>query len=101
MQTRQSYLRSRKLRDIEELIKKPYPGIKLHLIDDNLDKAYLVLSPLGQRSLHLRISFPDNYPLVPPTIIMSSEIAHPSKSTSSPESDNLPSRTRMLARFSA
>lgn len=76
-QRRADELRSRKLRDIHELIAKPYPGIKLHIKDDNLEKACLILSPEGERSLHLRITFPDTYPLEPPQVTIQSQIIHP------------------------
>jgi ubiquitin-protein ligase len=77
MQMKQKQLKSRKLRDIQELVEKPYPGIKLFIKDDNINTACLILSPEGQRSLHLRVAFPDDYPLTPPGVTIQSNVVHP------------------------
>ena len=76
-QPKQDHLASRKLRDIQELTEKPYPGIKVHIDDDNLEKACLILSPPGARHLHLTIEFPADYPLIPPKVSIQSEAKHP------------------------
>lgn len=70
-------LTSRRLKDIAELLEKPYPGIKLHVNDQNLFQACLVLSPESQRSLHCRIEFPENYPLKAPKVSIQSRVDHP------------------------
>jgi ubiquitin-protein ligase len=74
---RREELASRKLRDIAELINKPYPGIKLHIKDDNLEQACLTLKPEGERYLHLRVLFPEDYPLIPPIVTIQSHVVHP------------------------
>ncbi|KAH8900023.1 hypothetical protein GQ53DRAFT_709308 [Thozetella sp. PMI_491] len=65
----------RLLHDIAELHEKPYPNIKLHLVD--LTRACLVLSPEGYPSLHLTVEFGNNYPLAAPTITIQTKISHP------------------------
>ncbi|TKA63076.1 hypothetical protein B0A55_12608 [Friedmanniomyces simplex] len=71
-------LRRRLLQDVAELQSKPYPGIKLHIEDENaLQTACLILSPEGEAPLHLTISFGDKYPLVAPKITMQGFIKHP------------------------
>jgi ubiquitin-protein ligase len=70
-------LRPRLLRDIAELQSKPYPGIQLHVHDEKLHTACLVLSPEEQPQLHLMIEFHDNYPLSAPQVTIQSRIEHP------------------------
>lgn len=77
MQIKWDQLASGKLRDIQELVEKPYPGIKFHIQDDDLGSACLVLSPQSSRSLHLRLQIPGDYPLEPPTVTIQTNICHP------------------------
>lgn len=71
-------LRQRLLRDIDELLSEPYPGITLHLQDgDELKRACLILETEGYGALHLTVDFSLNYPLSAPAISIQSEIAHP------------------------
>ncbi|KAI0419006.1 hypothetical protein F5X98DRAFT_385212 [Xylaria grammica] len=69
--------RQRLLSDIHELVTKPYPKITLYPCEDNLDKACLVLYPENYRPLHLSISFPELYPIWPPSVKMNSSVEHP------------------------
>ena len=74
----QALLRRRLLNDIRELQEKPYPHIAFHIHDENaLQTACLVLSPPGERKLHLTIDFGDSYPLSPPVVTIQSAISHP------------------------
>lgn len=61
-------LRQRLLRDIAELQSKPYPNIALHVQDDDLTQACLILTVDGYGPMHLTVNFPSNYPLSPPKI---------------------------------
>jgi ubiquitin-protein ligase len=70
-------LKQRLLRDIAELQSKPYPNIELHVQDDDLTKACLILTVEGYGPMHLTVTFPSNYPLAPPRIQMDSDVAHP------------------------
>ncbi|GAB7333487.1 hypothetical protein MBLNU13_g05078t1 [Cladosporium sp. NU13] len=70
-------LRQRLLQDINELQTKPYPGIALHLRDDDITQACLILTPEDNAPLHLTVIFQDGYPIQPPKITIQSEIAHP------------------------
>lgn len=72
-----THLWRRLLRDVDELCRKPYPNIHLHVHDDELTTFCLVLTPEVSKPLHLTISGLDNYPLDPPTIRMDSLIHHP------------------------
>ncbi|KAI1765789.1 hypothetical protein GGR53DRAFT_489068 [Hypoxylon sp. FL1150] len=70
-------LRKRRvLQDIKELIEDPYPNITLHLRDDKLERACLILTPGLYKPLHLTIFFYD-FPMVPPQISMDSDVKHP------------------------
>ncbi|KAH8795635.1 hypothetical protein BGZ57DRAFT_937597 [Hyaloscypha finlandica] len=70
-------LKQRLLRDIAELQSKPYPNIELHVQDDDLTKACLILTVEGYGPMHLTVTFPSNYPLAPPRIQMDSDVVHP------------------------
>ncbi|KAK3375875.1 hypothetical protein B0T24DRAFT_617244 [Lasiosphaeria ovina] len=70
-------LRGRLLRDIAELKLEPYPNIALHVRDDNMDEACLVLTPEGWIPLHLTVIFTNRYPLDPPIVRMDSSVRHP------------------------
>ncbi|KAK3316584.1 hypothetical protein B0H66DRAFT_299083 [Apodospora peruviana] len=70
-------LRRRLLQDIAELQTKPYPNITLHVQDEDLSEACLILTPDGWRPLHLTVQATYQYPLKPPTVRMDSKIAHP------------------------
>lgn len=69
-------LRQRLLRDIAELQEKPYPNIRLHIDDDDLTTACLILTPENWRGLHLTVLFRD-YPLHAPQVTIQSQIRHP------------------------
>jgi hypothetical protein len=56
----------RLLRDIAELQTNPYPNIALHIQDDKIEKACLILTPEGYGPMHLTIEFPDNHTLLAP-----------------------------------
>ncbi|KAE8450364.1 hypothetical protein EG329_006438 [Mollisiaceae sp. DMI_Dod_QoI] len=70
-------LKQRLLQDIAELQTKPYPNITLHLQDEDITEACLILEPEGYGSMHLTVIFPDDYPLRAPMIRMDSEVDHP------------------------
>ncbi|KAI0850697.1 hypothetical protein F5Y00DRAFT_268124 [Daldinia vernicosa] len=71
------FRRNRLLLDIKELMEKPYPNIALHIIEDDLEKACLVLTPPEYKPLHLTIRFTPQYPLYPPLVRMDSDVYHP------------------------
>ena len=50
-------LHRRLLQDIAELQSDPYPNIVLCVQDDNLQKACLLLTPIGKAPLHLTMMF--------------------------------------------
>lgn len=70
-------LRKRLLSDIAELQTKPYPNIRLHTNDSDVTQACLILTPPGSEPLHLRVKFPDDYPLQAPKVEIDTVIAHP------------------------
>lgn len=70
-----STLRQRLLRDVAEMQVDPYPNVILHM-NDTLTQACLILSPEGQKPLHLTMVF-HNYPLQPPVVTIQSKIRHP------------------------
>ncbi|TVY85586.1 hypothetical protein LSUE1_G000100 [Lachnellula suecica] len=73
-----STLRQRLIHDIAELQSKPYPNIELHVQDDDITKACLILTVVdGYGPMHLTVNFPSDYPLSPPSIQMDSNIKHP------------------------
>lgn len=73
-----SSLRNRLLQDIAELQSKPYPNISLHVQDDNITQACLILTVVdGYGPMHLTVDFPHDYPLSPPRIRMDSDVSHP------------------------
>ncbi|KAK6081497.1 NEDD8-conjugating enzyme UBC12-like protein 2 [Seiridium cupressi] len=71
------HLHQRLLRDIDELCRKPYPNIALHVHDDDLTQLCLVLSPPGWGDMHLTISNLSSYPIAPPRVRMDSAVIHP------------------------
>ncbi|EME84065.1 uncharacterized protein MYCFIDRAFT_152343, partial [Pseudocercospora fijiensis CIRAD86] len=73
----QQFLLKRRLKDLNELRDKPYPGIRLHIDDADLNNACLVLEPEGETPLHLTLHFSKSYPLVPPDITIQSSVSHP------------------------
>ncbi|KAF7194607.1 Ubiquitin-conjugating enzyme E2 1 [Pseudocercospora fuligena] len=77
MAANQQFLLERRLKDINELQEKPYPGIRIHIDDADLTKACLVLEPEGETPLHLTLDFSKHYPLVPPDITIQSSVSHP------------------------
>ncbi|KAI1651080.1 uncharacterized protein F4817DRAFT_367617 [Daldinia loculata] len=72
-----SLRRNRLLLDIKELMEKPYPNIALHIIEDDLTAACLVLTPPDYKPLHLTMHFSSMYPLDPPRVKMDSDVNHP------------------------
>ncbi|KAG4443344.1 hypothetical protein IFR05_001133 [Cadophora sp. M221] len=70
-------LQHRLLQDIAELQTKPYSNIKLHVQDDNISTACLILTVESYGSMHLTVNFPANYTLSPPSIRMDSKVTHP------------------------
>lgn len=71
-------LRRRLLQDIEELQTKPYPNIHLHVNDNDLTTACLVLRVEAYNmDMHLTVNFPPRYPLVAPRVHMDSDVSHP------------------------
>ncbi|KAG9191885.1 hypothetical protein G6011_10619 [Alternaria panax] len=70
-------LRRRLLQDIAEVKQDPYPNVYLKFDDNDIMKACLILTPEGQKPLHLRINFPGRYPLIAPEITIQSRIIHP------------------------
>ncbi|KAK7946430.1 uncharacterized protein PG986_010751 [Apiospora aurea] len=73
---RAAQMRQRLLLDIDELIRKPYPNIHLH-VGDNLDQLCLVLSPPGWQRMHLNIDGLGLFPMRPPRVQMDTSVRHP------------------------
>ncbi|KAF8861791.1 hypothetical protein BDZ45DRAFT_773495 [Acephala macrosclerotiorum] len=70
-------LKQRLLQDIAELQTKPYPNITLHVNDEDITEACLILKPEGYGSMHLTVEFPSDYPLRAPQVRMDSDVEHP------------------------
>lgn len=70
-------LRQRLLQDIAELQENPYPNIRLHVRDDDITKACLILTPQYWKGLHLTVHFGSDYPLKAPQVTIQSTISHP------------------------
>ncbi|OIW24659.1 hypothetical protein CONLIGDRAFT_636787 [Coniochaeta ligniaria NRRL 30616] len=70
-------LRQRLLRDIAEMQEQPYPNIRLHVHEDDLSTACLVLTPENWKPLHLTVKFGPDYPLRAPAITIETGIYHP------------------------
>ncbi|KAH7411182.1 hypothetical protein BKA64DRAFT_375525 [Cadophora sp. MPI-SDFR-AT-0126] len=70
-------LKQRLLQDIAELQAKPYPNIALHVQEDDLEHACLILTVEDYGHMHLTIDFPKSFPLAPPRIRMDSDVHHP------------------------
>ena len=70
-------LRQRLLRDIAELQSSPYPNVALHVQDEDITKACLILTVEGYGPMHLTVNISTNYPLSPPVISMDSDVHHP------------------------
>jgi ubiquitin-protein ligase len=66
----------RLLQDIAEIQNKSYLNIALHLQDDDISSACLILTTEGYGPIHLTVCFNDDYLLSPPTINMNSKIVH-------------------------
>lgn len=69
--------KGRLLKDIDEVQRKPYPGITLHFQESDIRSVCLVLTPTGEEPLHLTLYFSPRYPLVPPAVTLQSSISHP------------------------
>jgi ubiquitin-protein ligase len=76
-QTAATLLNRRRLHDINELQNKPYPGITLHVRDNDITQACLILTPEDSAPLHLTIHIHDRYPVEPPRITIQSKVSHP------------------------
>jgi ubiquitin-protein ligase len=76
-QTAASLLNRRRLQDVNELQNKPYPGITLHIRDNDITQACLILTPGDSAPLHLTIHIHDRYPIEPPRITIQSKVSHP------------------------
>lgn len=77
---RERDLRKRLLQDIAELQTNPYPNITLHVYDEDISKACLILTPENWKPFHLTVTFPTGshgYPLQPPEVRMDSSVSHP------------------------
>jgi ubiquitin-protein ligase len=74
---RSNSLRRRLLQDIAEIKQDPYPNVNIEFDDNDITKACLILTPEGQKPLHLKINFPGRYPLIAPNITIQSRIIHP------------------------
>jgi ubiquitin-protein ligase len=72
-----SHLNQRLLRDIDELIRKPYPNIDIHIHDGDLSQFCLLLSPAGWVPMHLTVSKLHRFPLHAPSVRMDSDVIHP------------------------
>ncbi|KAK0644179.1 hypothetical protein B0T16DRAFT_378110 [Cercophora newfieldiana] len=70
-------LKRRLMQDIAELQKKPYPNIKIHVNDEDVEEICLILTPKGWPKLHMTVMFPCNYPLSAPMVKMDSDVDHP------------------------
>ncbi|PPJ55339.1 hypothetical protein CBER1_10199 [Cercospora berteroae] len=70
-------MRKRLPKDIDELLREPYPGIELHVNESDITKACLVLTPEGEEPLHLQLEFSAHYPVIPPDVTIQSSISHP------------------------
>ncbi|KAK8102972.1 hypothetical protein PG984_016118 [Apiospora sp. TS-2023a] len=73
---RANQMRQRLLLDIDELVRKPYPNIRLHVGDD-LNQLCLILSPPGWQRMHLNIESLQKFPMRPPGIRMDTSVNHP------------------------
>ncbi|ORY67564.1 uncharacterized protein BCR38DRAFT_337231 [Pseudomassariella vexata] len=67
----------RLMKDVDELVRKPYPNIAIHVADNDLKRICLLLSPVGWKKMHLTIENLGRYPLKPPKIRMDSDVDHP------------------------
>jgi ubiquitin-protein ligase len=70
-------LHRRLLHDIAEVRQDPYPNVYLHVDDQDIRKACLILSTEAYGPLHLFIEFGNEYPLCAPRVSIQSEIVHP------------------------
>ncbi|KAK7972690.1 hypothetical protein PG988_006824 [Apiospora saccharicola] len=61
---RANQMRQRLLLDIDELVRKPYPNIRLHVGDD-LNQLCLILSPPGWKRMHLNVDSLEEFPMRP------------------------------------
>ncbi|RDW80985.1 hypothetical protein BP5796_05683 [Coleophoma crateriformis] len=72
-------LKQRFLHDIAEMQAQPYPNIALHVHDEDITTACLVLTTPDDAygRIHLTMDFPSNYPLRAPQVRMDSDVNHP------------------------
>lgn len=71
-------LEKRLLRDITELISKPYPSIRLHIQEHDVTApACLILDTESYGPIHLTVHFGNRYPIEPPHITIQSHVKHP------------------------
>ncbi|KAF9695633.1 hypothetical protein EKO04_006690 [Ascochyta lentis] len=70
-------LHYRLLNDIADIQQEPYPNVHLHVHDEDIYKACLILTPELYQPLHLFVDFPREYPLRAPSVTIQSDIVHP------------------------
>ncbi|CAI6336649.1 unnamed protein product [Periconia digitata] len=70
-------LRKRLLDDIRDVQNNPYPNTHLHVHDEDITRACLILDPEQYQVLHLTIKFSEYYPIFAPEISIQTEIEHP------------------------
>ncbi|RDW69876.1 hypothetical protein BP6252_08896 [Coleophoma cylindrospora] len=72
-------LKQRLLHDIAEMQAQPYPNIALHVHDEDITTACLVLTTPDDAygRIHLTMNFPSSYPLRAPQVRMDSDVNHP------------------------
>ncbi|KAH6645987.1 hypothetical protein BKA67DRAFT_595447 [Truncatella angustata] len=70
-------LQKRLLQDIDELCRKPYPNIELHVNGEDLTHLCLILSPIAREKLHLTIDGLNWFPLRSPRVRMDTNVVHP------------------------
>lgn len=63
--------------DIAEVQNVPYPNIAIHLDDNDITQACLILTPERSSALHLTVRFPVEYPLQAPNVTIQSSVVHP------------------------
>ncbi|KAG4442353.1 hypothetical protein IFR05_002131 [Cadophora sp. M221] len=73
-------LKQRLLRNIAEVQTRPYPNIALHIQEDDLTSACLILTVEEYGPMHMTIDFPEDFPLDPPFIWMDSDVDYPNAS---------------------
>jgi ubiquitin-protein ligase len=70
-------LHRRLLSDFAELQQDPYPNVHLQINEADITQACLMLTPPGQKPLHLTVKFNDRYTLEAPMVCIQSQVEHP------------------------